>query len=679
MAIFSNGIFVAVLAAAAFILAYRHYGRFLTERLLGVDASRRTPAYTRSDGVDFVPTRKSVLFGHHFASIAGLGPIVGPAVAVYWGWLPAVLWVVIGAIVIGAVHDLTAMCCSLRHNGRGIGDLTDSLIGSRGRLVFLFIILFMLALAMGLFAYVIAIVFVDLHPEAIIPVLSLMLIACVFGVLVYRFKMPLGPCTVVGVILMMASVWVGMQRPVTLYDRFLADEARQVLRDGVQAGHLAPTEYVAVQWKNTDPDQLSDWQQKALNANLPLDAATYFTAIDRADLAGTITDPDTGARARARITWIYFLLGYAFLASILPVWLLLQPRDYINSFQLYLGVIGMIAGLVVFGLVSPGGAAIQAPAFNPAVADDAGAPPWIPFLFITIACGACSGFHNLVASGTTARQIRNETDCRAIGYGSMLTEGMLAVLVILACTIPYDSPGEWTARYASWQAINGGGIGVKLDAFIHGAASFVSELGVSTAFAVVFMSVVVVSFAMTTLDSATRLLRFNIEEIGKTLRLSHSAGDVTTPWSTRIIASGLAVAAIGFFALLKIPTVGSDGATVMMPAGIVLMMLFGTSNQLLAGLGLLAVSLWLFKSGKRAVYTALPMAFMLCVTIYAMVIQLIDFWNHVPRLWIPFGTCLLILTLAAWLLIEGLMAYLRYQRSRPSVGIPVEAASGSGS
>ncbi len=380
MGILSNGLFVAVLAGVGFIVAYRYYSRFLADRLIGLDPNRKTPAFTRQDGIDFVPTRKSVLFGHHFASIAGLGPIVGPAVAVYWGWLPAVIWVVVGAIFVGAVHDMTSMCCSLRHDGRSIGDLTDRIIGARGRLLFLIIILFMLGLAMGLFAYIIAIVFVDLHPEAVIPVLSLMVIACVFGVLVYKFKAPLGPCTVVGVTLMMAIVWVGIKKPVTLFDRFLPAEARQAIDQGVQAGLLAPTKYVALSWKSkfeeTAPSGAQEtWQAKALSAKLPLDAARYLEEQGHPELAAAIKAPGTGARARARTTWIYLLLGYAFLASILPVWLLLQPRDYINSFQLYLGVIGMIIGLAVFCWVQDDHGAIQAPAINPNVATDADAPP----------------------------------------------------------------------------------------------------------------------------------------------------------------------------------------------------------------------------------------------------------------------------------------------------------------
>lgn len=683
MGILSNSLFVAVVAGLGFILAYRYYSRFLADRLIGLDPNRQTPAYTRQDGIDFVPTRKSVLFGHHFASIAGLGPIVGPAVAVYWGWLPAVIWVVFGAIFIGAVHDMTAMCCSLRHDGRSIGDLTDRIIGARGRLLFLIIILFMLGLAMGLFAYIIAIVFVDLHPEAVIPVLSLMVIASVFGVLVYKFKAPLLPCTVVGVTLMMALVWVGIKRPVTLFDRFLPAEARQAIDQGVQAGLLAPTKYVALSWKSkfeeTAPSgEQETWQAKALSAKLPLDAASYLKEQGHPELAAAITDPGTGARARARTTWIYLLLGYAFVASILPVWLLLQPRDYINSFQLYLGVIGMIIGLAVFCWVQPNHGAIQAPAINPNVATDADAPPWIPFLFITIACGACSGFHNLVASGTTARQMRNECDARPIGYGAMVAEGMLAVLVILACTVPFANQAEWMTRYASWNAINGQGIGVKLDAFITGAAEFIAALGISSAFATVFMSVVVVSFAMTTLDSATRLLRYNIEELAKTLRLSRASGDVGTPWALRIIAAGLAVTVIGFFALLELPTVGANGQTIMKPAGMVLLMLFGTSNQLLAGLGLLAVSLWLYKSGKRAIYTAVPMFFMLTMTIYAMFIQLHDFWTHEPRQWTPFVTCVLILFLAGWLLIEGLLAYLRHAGGRGAIDVGMKVPTVEG-
>jgi carbon starvation protein len=650
MALLSNGVFVALAAGVLFVLAYKFYGRYIVERVVVVDPDRTTPSHLKQDGIDYVPTRKPILFGHHFASIAGLGPIVGPAVAVYWGWVPAILWVVFGSILIGAVHDVTALGCSLRHEGRGIGDLTSSIIGPRARMLFLLIIFFMLALAMGLFVFIIAIVFVNFHPESVIPVASLMIIATLIGLAVYKWNVSLGVATILGLVPMFLFIWVGLKAPVPLYKAYLSEGTSQAIEQAVADGGLASSKIDAL-------------TQGKPYANLPAKAASYFTDVNKPELANEIN----AAGASARTTWIYLLLGYAGLASVLPVWLLLQPRDYLNSYKLYIGLILIVAGLVVYAFTAEKGAAIVAPKFNEAAANDKSAPPWIPFLFITVACGACSGFHNLVSSGTTVRQIASERDCRPVGYGAMILEGMLAVLVILACTVPYANVEQWSQRYASWSAVNQSGIGVKLDAFISGAAQFVAALGVNEAFAAVFMSVVVVAFAMTTLDSATRLLRFNVEEISKSFGIAaNESTSGSSRWTMRIGAAMLAVVAIGFFAVLEIPTgaVDANGAAVKKPAGIVLLLLFGTSNQLLAGLGLLTVSIWLLKSGRNHWVTFYPMIFMLAMTITAMFIQLKSFWNASPRQWIPFITCTVILGLALWLIIEAVSGYGRYAKER---------------
>ncbi len=550
-----NALLLTVLSIAAFLAAYAFYSRFISQRILSIDPSIKTPAYTRTDGIDFVPTSPSILFGHHFASIAGLGPIVGPAIGVIYGWLPALLWVVFGTIFFGAVHDMSVLVVSLRHQGRTIGDLTEDLVGKRAKVLFLFLIFFLLALAMGVFALVISKLFAEVRQEAVIPVFSLMVIAMLVGISVYRWKVPILPATIVGVAAMLAVIWVGVKYPVT-----------------------------------------------------------------------SVTAPQ----------WTYILLVYALVASVLPVWLLLQPRDYLNSFKLYIGVTLLLVGVVV---LHP---EMKAPALHTAK----NSPSLFPFLFIMVACGAISGFHNLVSSGTTARQIDNEGHVRVIGYGGMLAEGLLAVLVIIACTAAVVSRETWLANYADFEAAQG--LPAKLNAFISGAGMLLGSYGIERKFAETFVSVVVVAFAMTTLDTGTRLLRFNFEEMAKTFRLK--------PLANRYAASILAVLAIGYFALMKVhTTVIEDGrvVTITKPAGMILWQLFGTTNQLLAAMGLLVASVYLYKKGKPVIYTLIPMVFMLAVTAAAMTIKLIKFLDAEIINWPLLITSVLILIITAWMVIEA--------------------------
>jgi len=518
-----NAALAAVLALGTFVLAYFTYARFIAKRIFALDPEAKTPAHLLRDGIDYVPTKKPVLFGHHFASITGLGPILGPAIAVIWGWLPAFLWVFFGTIFFGGVHDFSALVISARNKGRSIGDIAESIVGPRARMLFLLIIFFLIALAMGVFAIVIATLFSEaFHPEAVVPAFSLMLIAMAVGVAVYKKGMAIGPITILGVVLMLATTGLGLKIPVT----------------GI--------------------------------------------ALD---------------------TWIYILLIYAFAASVLPVWLLLQPRDYINSFLLYLGLAGMYLGLILF---QP---EIAAPAINH---ESTGLPPLFPFIFIMVACGAISGFHSLVSSGTTAKQLDKETDARLIGYGGAVAEGVLGIMAVLACTAGLASREAWLAHYKTWGTA--AGLGPEINAFVQGAGRFISHLGVNLGFAEAFVAVVVVAFALTTLDSATRLLRFNIEEIGNSLKLRFL--------TNRYAAAAFAVLAIAFFALMKVTTFdAATGTFVKKSAGWILWSLFGTTNQVLAGIVLLSVTLYLYKTGKPIVYTLVPMLLMLSMTLWAMVLN----------------------------------------------------------
>ncbi|MBN2185160.1 MAG: carbon starvation protein A [Candidatus Krumholzibacteriota bacterium] len=548
-----NALTVAVLTLAAYLIAYRFYARFIGNRVLALDPQRKTPAHESEDGIDFVPTKPIILYGHHFASIAGLGPILGPAIAVIWGWLPAALWILFGSIFIGGVHDLTSLFVSLRSRGHSIGDVTRSLVGRRAHLLFLVLIFFTLSLCMGTFVRVIATLFSDAyHPESVIPVAALIVLAVIVGILVYRRGVNLAAATVAALLLMFLSIWLGIKFPVT----------------GI-----------------------------------------------------------------GQSFWVYLLISYAFVASVLPVWLLLQPRDYLNAYQLVIGMLLMYIGLFIFR------PEISAPAINYGTKD---LPPLFPFLFITIACGAISGFHSLVATGTTSKQLDRESHAVGIGYGGMLAEGLLAMIVVLACTSGISKEG-WFEHYSSWQAASG--LTAKMLAFVDGAGVFVSKVGIPLGIAKSFIVVMAVGFAMTTLDSGTRLLRYNIEELGEGLSVKSL--------KNRYFAAFIAIAGIGYFSLMTI-----QGK----PAGLALWALFGTTNQVLASLGLLAVSLFLYRMGRPIIYTVIPMIGMMIMTGTAMIMRMRV--NLAQKEWPLLVIGFLIFVLVLWLVIESLLAFRSRSRAR---------------
>jgi len=554
---------VAILLA----LAYRWYGRWLTARVFLLDDSEPTPARVMRDGRDFVPAPPLVVFGHHFASIAGLGPLLGPAIAVIWGWVPALLWIVLGCIFVGAVHDLGCMYSSMRNRARSVADLAYDVAGARARTLFLLFGVFAIALAMGVFVINIANLFAPGAggaegghvPEAVLPSAALIGLALVVGMLFYRYRVSLAKLTLPALVASLLFVWLGVQYPIT---------------------------------------SLFGWELSAPR-------------------------------------WTYLLLGYALVATLLPVWVLLQPRDYLNSFQLFLGMGLLLAGAVV------GGFALSAPAFNPA---PTGAPPMFPLLFITIACGAVSGFHSLVASGTTVRQLDRQSHALPIGYGGMLMEGLLATLALLAVAAGLGA--EWQSRYPDWLTAGKG----ALANFVHGAGTLVSAVGVPLALAKVFVATVAVGFALTTLDTGARLIRYNLQELGRAWRI--------TPLTNATVSTLLAVGLIGFFALLKTP----DPITgELKSVGALLWQLFGASNQLLAALSLLVVSLYLRSLGRPTLYTLLPMGFMLAATLTALVIGMRTFAAQGNTLLLSFSA--LIFALAVWLVGEAVVAWRRGARA----------------
>jgi carbon starvation protein len=652
-----NALLVTVLAFAALGIAYLTYGRFLGRKVFRLDPAAVTPAHSRFDGIDFVPARTPVLFGHHFASIAGLGPILGPAIALIWGWVPALLWVVLGAIFIGAVHDLGALVVSLRHQGRSVGDVCRELISPRARLLALVLVFFLLALAMGSFVLAISDLLVNYNPDAIIPSVGLMLVAVAVGVCVYRFRAPLTWATVLGLAAFALLILWGVEQPVLSYYWALTPEQKSLL-ERLEAGipvdspdSAATKSLPKLQWERPyGASQITryfsrlEYELHELEEKRAPEAAAFHRAAEPVLAAAS---GFRQALSQTQNAWIVGLLIYAFLASVLPVWLLLQPRDYLNSFQLYFALFTLFLGLCMAALVGAREATIHAAAFRPIVpleplrpgqslSQVAHAPSWFPLLFVTIACGAVSGFHSLVSSGTTVRQLDRETAAVPVGYGGMLVEAMLAVLVIMACAAGLGaSAWQPLGEYGSWQGLGGAGLAVQLSAVVRGGANFLGYLGIPFQVASALLAVTIVAFALTTLDTATRLLRFNVEELSQTLRIPLLGN--------RIIASLLAVAAIGFFAFL----LSSGGKT--------LWTLFGTSNQLLAGLSLLTVSVFLVKLGRPVAYTFIPMLLMLAISLYALGLQLAGFVRSGS--WPLVAITTAIIGMALWLVAEASQAF----------------------
>lgn len=568
-----SAIVLLAVGLTAFFTGYRLYSRYIARHVYRLDPDFETPAHQFEDGVDYVPTNKHVLFGHHFTSVAGAAPIVGPAIAVIWGWLPAFLWVVLGTIFAGAVHDFGALWLSVRNRGQSIGTLTEGIIGSRARVLFLLIIFFLLLMVNAVFAVVIANLFIA-NPGAIFPIWMAMPTAVVVGLLVYRTRAGILVPSLVALLLLYVYIWLGQYITPQLPDFFgFAATAAQIQAAG---GDMAA-------------------------------AATAAT-----------TD---GIRAG----WVIIMLIYGLVASTLPVWLLLQPRDYINSHQLFVALAVIFAGVLV---TNP---EVAAPAVNTHLPADS--PAWFPLLFITIACGAISGFHGLVASGTTSKQLDKETDARYVGYGGMVGEGTLALTAIIATTAGfavYAGIDGWREHYASFASASAGGV----NAFVSGVGVLAEGIGIPHEVAVIFAAVVVISFAATTMDTGVRLQRYIIEELGAQYRVR--------AMQNGIIASVLAVVAVGALAL------GVDRGA----GGMRIWPLFGTTNQLTGALTLLVITTVLLVKKRNAWVTGIPMVFLFFMTTWAMIEQLAD---HFASQWMLFGVGALIFVLEVWLILEAVV------------------------
>ena len=562
-----NSLIVAVISYFGFILAYRFYGRFLSRKIFRLDDNRRVPAIEHEDGVDFVPTSKRILFGHHFTSIAGAGPIVGPAIAVIWGWLPALIWIIFGSIFMGAVHDFGSLVISMRHEGNSIGYIAKDVIHPVVRILFLIIVFFLLVIVVAVFMLIIGLLF-TMFPASVFPVWCQIPIALIFGYIIYTKKGSVTIWGLVSLVLMFATIFYSAGN--TYWSSF----------------HITPV----------------------LDSEL--------------------------------LTWLILLIIYCYIASVIPVQRLLQPRDYINSNMLFTAMGLLFLGLIILRPV------IAAPAINHSLKD---APSIIPFLFITVACGAISGFHSMVASGTTVKQASKESDTLFIGYGSMLIEGALAVMVLLACTAGLGGAEAWTERYSSWSAASG--LGAKIGAFIEGSATFLEAIKLPRPVGEAMIAVMVVSFAATTLDTSTRILRYVTVELAGTWKIK--------PLQNRFSATTLGLTTALALSILPpmIKTGKVDGS-----GGMLLWPLFGTGNQLLAGLALMVVTIWLAKQGIKTIYTLIPLIFVMFVTGWAMFINFGIFLNGGDYHLVVVGGFILILEIV--MIVYSLKAVLEFRNAR---------------
>ncbi len=499
-----GSIWLISIALAGFFLAYLFYGRFLIKRFR-IDPARPTPAHTMTDGIDYVPAKAPVLLGHHFASIAGASPIIGPITAAIFGWIPVFLWIVLGSIFIGGVHDFSAIVASVRHRGKSIGEIIHEHVGDLGKKLFLIFAWSTLILVIAVFTILVAKTFV-MVPAAATSSVFFLLLAVLFGMSIYRLQLPLGIASVIGVALLLGGVWLGLVVPVKL----------------------------------------------SINV------------------------------------WIALLLVYITIASVTPVWILLQPRDYLNSFLLYILVAGASIGIII------GNPKIQLGAY---LGFSTNLGYLFPILFVTVACGAISGFHSLVGSGTTSKQLDKETDARIVGYGGMLMEGLLAVVALIAAA------AITSGKYNEFIG-NGGGGPIAL--FSASVGNFISKLGIPANVGTTFSALAVSAFALTSLDTATRLARFSFQEFFE--KEEESKPSILN--KNRYIATGVGVVVAGALAF-------SGRWRAIWP-------IFGSANQLLAAMALLAVTVWLTELKIKHAFVFYPMIFMFAVTFSALVILMIS-------------------------------------------------------
>ena len=554
-----QSLMIVLLGLAGMTFGWFVYSKFIATKIYQLDPDFVTPANEFNDGVDYVPTNKYVLWGHHFTSVAGAAPIVGPAIAVYWGWVPAVLWVTIGTVFFAGVHDFGALWASSRHKGKSIGALSEDVIGKRTRALFMVVIFLVLLMVNAVFGVVIAGAFVN-TPNAVFPAWSAIVVALIIGQLLHR-NVNLTLLSILGVMALYFSIYVGSIMPIEL-----------------------PTGLFGL----------------TSNAN-----------------------------------WIIILFIYAAIASMLPVWVLLQPRDFINGMQLFVGLF-LLYSAVLLSLPD-----ISAPAFNNSMTEDA--PSLVPLLFVTIACGAVSGFHGIVSSGTSSKQLDKETDARFVGYFAALGEGSLALITIVAVSgaALAATPEIWHEIYDKYGSAGAG-------TFIQGGAQLITNgWGIPVGISTTLLATMVALFAGTTMDSGVRLQRYIIQEWGDIYDIAL--------FKKGIFATLLAVTCC---LLLAFGAGGASGS-----GGLSIWPLFGSTNQILAAMTLLVISVMLIKMGRPARYTLVPMIFVLVTSCWAAVLKLMEFWAAGNWLLVTIDIVVLVTSLMVILEAISVIAKFRQQSS----------------
>ncbi|KIP52625.1 carbon starvation protein CstA [Leucobacter komagatae] len=558
-----NPVLLMLLGITIFALGYFVYSRYLAKRVYQLDGGFQTPAHELEDGVDYVPTNKFILWGHHFTSVAGAAPIVGPAIAVIWGWLPAFLWVTIGTVFFAGMHDLGALWASNRNKGRSIGALSSRYIGGRGASLFLVVIFLVLLMVITAFAVVIKNLLIS-TPSAVIPTWGAILVALLVGFAVYRLKWPLIPVTIVAVVILYSLIVVGDSYPVVLPESFLG------------------------------------------------------------------MSPST--------VWILALFIYGGIASLLPVWVLLQPRDYINGVQLFVGLALLYSAVLIGAIFSSTPHNIVAPMFNEATPP--GTPNLVPLLFVTIACGAISGFHGLVSSGTSSKQLDKEPDARFVGYFGAVGEGLLSLGTILAVVAGYRTVTDWDAVYSSF---GGGGV----NAFVEGGGLLMQDgIGLPASLSATVLATMAVLFAATTMDTGMRLLRFVVQEIGEAVKVKVAKFPAT-----------LIVVLVGL-GLTFSQGLGGDGGLRIWP-------LFGTTNQLLASLTLSIIAVILIRKRRNPWPALIPLTIVFVMAFWAAIEQVSGFADPANPDWLLFALDIIIIIASVWVAVEVLLAMRKAAKDPP--------------
>ena len=570
-----SSIILVIAGLFVFFIGYKFYSNFLGQKIYEIDdSSLSMPSSSFEDGVDYIPTKKHILFGHHFTSIAGAAPIVGPCVAAYWGWLPALLWILFGTVFMGAVHDFGALVTSVKEKGRSIADIASLTISDRARSMFLVFVILLVWLVLAVFAMVIADLFVSI-PSSVIPINIQILIAIIMGFIIYKKKIDAVIPSFIALALLYFFVWVGTQFPVDFTESMPLQDAKNL--------------------------------------------------------------------------WITLLFIYCSIASLLPVWTLLQPRDYINSHQLFFGLSLLIVGIFVAQPI------VDAPAIRSF--SDPETPDLFPLLFVTIACGAISGFHGLVSSGTSSKQLEKLSDSRVVGYGGMIGEGTLA-LVSTICAVAgislvananlpavgFVEDLNWSTYYDTWAHASGN----KATAFVLGGGALLKSIGFSESLANTLIAVLVISFAATTLDTATRIQRFILNEFGQATKIK--------PLTNRYFATLIAVLPAMLMAFWNITDPGTGAVK---QAGWILWPIFGASNQMLAALTLMVLTLYYWIRKKPILPLLIPMVIIMIVTFTALLSNAINFYGVNGIL---FFLNVTLIALIVWMAFEGVNKVLEIRR-----------------